>query len=964
MKKLSGFIIALLFPAAAAMAQVAQPQLIEKVEAASGSLNIPYEKWKLPNGLTLIIHEDHSDPIVNVSVVYHVGSARESIGKSGFAHFFEHMMFEGSDNVKDKEHFRIVSEAGGDMNGFTERDKTTYFETVPSNYLEVALWLEADRMGFLLDSVTKEKFEIQRETVKNEKAQNVENQPYAMAIYEIINQVLYPEGHPYSWPVIGYVDDLNRVSVDDLKNFFLRWYGPNNAVLTVSGDVKSKDVLPLVEKYFGSINTCPEMKKLKAPVPILATDQYANYVDNVYLPLTLMVYPTVPTYHRDEAALDFLADMIGEGNNSFFYKNFVKTEKAIEASASHPTSELSGEFQIQILPYPDMDLGGEQPASQAAMERKMNELVRKNFNETEKKVHETIDEFEKTGITEEAFQRVKSKKESQIIDQAEGVFGKGLMLANWHTSLGKQYNLSDELARYNNVTKEDVIRVFNKYIKDKHAAIVNVYPKNPMNKDSVKVKSYNPSAGATAADSAQYAGLKYVKAKDNFARSKRPSHAAPAVPVVPQIYTKKLSNGLNISGTKSAETPKVVLFMTMNGGDMVFASDLKKRGLSGLTAAMINEGTKNYTTEQISAELDKLGSSISFFSGKENTTVFVQCLTKNLDATLKLLEEKLMRPAFNADDFKRVKKQSVEGLRHQKKLPQLVASNIYTNLIYGDNILGSYATEKTMKKFTIDDVKSYYSSYYTPSGTNLVIVSELDEKEILPKLEFLGKWQAKEVKMPEVTGFPPAAKTQIYVADKDDAAQSVILVGNLGMKYDATGEFFKANVMNFALGGSFNSRLNLNLREDKGYTYGIYSGFSGSKYPGSFSVFASVKKTATDSCLTEILNELKNYSAGGLKDDEYTYTKSSLLNSEALRYETSFDKAGFLSQIAQYNLPLDFTKQQAKILNEISKEELNALAKKYIDPNKLIIVVVGNRYVLKDKLEKMGYGKIKDVEME
>src|SRR6185436_545981 len=378
-----------------------QSTLVEKVEATANPLVIPYEKWKLPNGLVLIIHEDHSDPIVNVTVNYHVGSARESLGKSGFAHFFEHMMFEGSDHVKDKEHFKIISEAGGNMNGFTQRDKTTYFEIVPSNYLETALWLEADRMGFLLDSVTKQKFEIQRSTVKNEKGQRVENVPYGLT-GELLGQTLYPPGHPYNWPTIGYVDDLNRVTVDDLKNFFLRWYGPNNAVLAISGDVNPKEALALTEKYFGPILPCPEVKKAKTAVPVLAVDQYASYVDNIYLPLTLMVFPTVPSYHRDEAPLDVLASMIGEGNNSIFYKNFVKTEKAIAAGAGHGTSELSGEFQVQVVAYPDFETGD----------------LGKSFNETKKKIHETINEFENTGITDEAVQRVKAKIESQIVDEA------------------------------------------------------------------------------------------------------------------------------------------------------------------------------------------------------------------------------------------------------------------------------------------------------------------------------------------------------------------------------------------------------------------------------------------------------------------------------------------------------------------------------------------------------------------
>ncbi len=945
----------------------AQSTLIEKVlpnlsltEPATNSLVIPYEKWKLPNGLTLIISEDHSDPIVNVAVVYHVGSARESIGKSGFAHFFEHMMFEGSDNVKDKEHFRIVSEAGGTMNGFTERDKTTYFETVPSNHLQTALWLEADRMGFLLDSVTKEKFEVQRATVKNEKGQNYENQPYGLAFGEILSQSLYPSGHPYSWPTIGYTDDLDRSTVDDLKNFFLRWYGPNNAILSVSGDVNPKDVLAQVEKYFGSIPQSPEVKKARVPAPILASDQYANYMDNVYLPLTLMVYPTVPSYHRDEPALDILANMMGDGNNSIFYKNFVKTEKA-EASISHSTQELAGEFQIQIFAYPDMEIEGEITSAEQ-YKSKMREQVQKNFNETEKKIHETIDEFEKTGITDESLQRVKAKIESGIIDQGTTVFGKSLLLANWQLLAGKQFNLNDELDRYDKVTKDDVTRVFNKYIKDKHAAIVNVYPKDPDSKDSVK--SVNPYAHAKIVDDPQYAGLKYVKAKDNFDRSKRPQPEAPKSPVVPQYYTHQLKNGLRIIGTQDSETPKVEFVITIDGGNLVSGSDLKKVGVARLTASMMDEGTKNYATEQISAELDKLGSSISFNAGRENTTVVISCLVKNLDPTMKLLEEKLLHPRFDAEDFKRVKKQTVEAIRTEKKSAEITAQRLFTNLMFGNTIFGTYATEKNVKKLTLDDVKNYYQQNYSPSVSKLVIVGDIAEKDILPKLAFLEKWEAKPVKMPDFTGFAPVTQTQIYLAHKDNAAQSTIIIGNSALAYDPTGDYFKSNVMNFSLGGNFNSRLNLDLRETKGYTYGIRSNFQGTKYPGAFAISAGVRRSATDSSLRDVMKDVIDFRNGGPKDDEISFTKSSYLNSEALRYESPFQKANYLSNILAYNLPKDYNKQQEKILNEISKSELSDLAKKYINPDKFVILVVGNKYVIKDKLEKLGYGKVKEIELE
>ncbi len=926
----------------------AQPVMIEKVEGNPDKLILNYEKWKLPNGLTLIIHEDHSDPIASVVVTYHVGSAREEIGKSGFAHFFEHMMFEGSTNVGDKEHFRIVSEAGGTMNGNTERDKTNYFQTVPSNYLETVLWLEADRMGLLLDSVTKEKFEIQRATVKNEKAQNVENQPYALAFVEVINQILYPPGHPYSWPIIGYVDDLNRVTVDDLKSFFLRWYGPNNAVVSIAGDVNPKEVVSLVEKYFGSIKPCPDVLKMKPSVPLLATDQYANYVDNTYFPMTIMTYPTVPQYHRDEPALDLLSEMIGNGNNSIFYKNFVKSEKAIEAGVSHPTSELSGEFQIIVVTYPAFGFSE----------------IGKEFNETEKQIKSTIDEFEKTGITDEALQRVKSTYESQLIDQATSVFGKSFMMANWQTFLNKPFNLSDEYERYNKVTKEDILRVFTKYIKGKSAAIVNVFPKDPTSTAKDSVKSVNPYANVKITANPEMANLKFERPKDNFDRSNQPVSASPKTPVVPNYYSKTLGNGLKITGTQATEAPKVVILLTIRGGDYVFGVDQKKTGLAALTAAMMNEGTEKSSTEEISARLDKLGGEIQFFSEEDKTTVYVSCLSKNVDATLAILEEKLLHPGFIEADFKRTKKAMLEGLMHEKKVAEITADKLFDNILYGNSIMGAYASEKTMKKLTLDDVKNYYKDYYSPKVSNLVIVSDISETTLLPKLDFLNTWKGSDFTMPAFAGFPEIPKTQIYLAHKDDAAQSVLSIGHGGLPYDASGEFFKSKITNFPLGGAFNSRLNLNLRETKGYTYGIRSAFQGTEYPGAFIVSASVRLNATDSCITEIMKELKNYTNEGLTKEELAFAKSSILNSDALKYETPEQKANFLSQIMRYNLSKDFTQSQSKILKEVTQEELHAISKKNIHPDNLIILVVGNKYMIKDKLEKLGYGKVKEIELE
>ena len=387
------------------------------------------------------------------------------------------------------------------------------------------------------------------------------------------------------------------------------------------------------------------------------------------------------------------------------------------------------------------------------------------------------------------------------------------------------------------------------------------------------------------------------------------------------------------------------------------------RSVAELTASMLNEGTEHYTTEQISAKLDELGSSINFSAGTETNTISITTLTKNLDATLKILEEKLLHPGFNAADFKRAKKEMIESTYNAKKNADVIAANIFRNLVYGNNLLGSYVTEKNLKKLTLEDVKAYYQNYYSPSVASVVIAGDVEEKDIMPKLQFLNNWKAKEVVMPVITPASQALPNTVYVAHKDFAASSVINIGFAAMPYDYNGEYFKSNIMNYCFGGSFNSRLNLNLREDKDFTYGIRSGFSGTKYPGFFQISTSVRRTATDSSLTEIFKEIRNFKSG-LKDDEVSFTKSALLNSEALRYETLEQKAGFLSRIIRYDLPGDYTVTQSKILKDVTKDELNALGTKYIDPSKMIILVVGNKYAIKDKIEKLGLGKVKEVELD
>ncbi len=926
-------VLSILLTASVVGVAEAQTKLVEKVTKQGDELVIPYTKYKLPNGLTLIVHEDHSDPVVHVDVTYHVGSGREEVGKSGFAHFFEHMMFQGSDNVADEEHFKIVSESGGTLNGTTNRDRTNYFETVPSNQLETALWLEADRMGFLLDAVTQPKFEVQRETVKNERGQNYDNRPYGL-VYEMTSKNLYPYGHPYSWTTIGYIEDLNRVDVNDLKNFFLRWYGPNNATLTVGGDVKPEEVVKLVEKYFGSIPAGPAVQDMKPQVVKLDKDRYVSYEDNVRFPMLRLTYPTPESGHKDEPALDVLAEILGQGKSSIFYKNFVKEQKAMQASVYNSTSELAGEFSITVMAYPNTPLA------------QSEELARKS-----------IAEFEARGVNDEDLQRFKAQAESSLINRMASVSGKVSQLAYYETFRNNPNYLQEEIKRIQAVTKEDVQRVYNQYIKGKPAVVLSVVPKGK-SELLAKADNYTISQDGYTAGPDEYSGLKYTKAVDTFDRSKRPGAGENPIVAVPNYYTGKFKNGLKMIGTNTNEIPTVTMQLSIKGGHRLAASDPSKAGLAAITADMLNEDTQNYTSEQFSNELDKLGSSIRIGSGQNETYIMVQSLKKNLDKTLALLEERMFRPKFNQEDFDRLKKQQLEAIANQATQPTAIANNVYSKLLYGDGhimAIPTAGTEATVANITLEDVKKFYNDNYSPSVSQLVVVGDISEKEMMGKLNFLKKWKKKNVQLPADVKTPSIDKTRIYLVDKPDAAQSEIRIGYMAMPFDATGEYYKLGLMNYNLGGAFNSRINLNLREDKGYTYGARSYFSGSKYAGPFTASAGVRADATAESVTEFMKELTDFHKSGIKADELQFMKSSIGQADARQYETPYQKAGFLGRILEYDLSKDYVKKQTEILNNITKQEIDALAAKHLPVNNMLIVVVGDKKTVLPKLESLNY---------
>lgn len=910
----------------------AQPKLVEKISKIGSEVIIPYEKYTLPNGLTIVIHEDHSDPAVYVDVTYHVGSAREEIGRSGFAHFFEHMMFQGSDHVGDDQHFKIVSEAGGNLNGTTNSDRTNYFETMPSNQLEVALWLEADRMGFLLDAVTQKKFEIQRSTVKNERGQNYDNRPYGL-VNEKTYQAMYPYGHPYSWSTIGYLVDLDRVDVSDLKAFFLRWYGPNNATLTVAGDVNPAEVLKLAEKYFGTIPQCPAVKNM-VPVPVkLDKDRYISYEDNIKFPLLQLAFPTVEARHADEAALDILAEVLGQSKTSVIYQNLVKSQKSVQALAEHGCRELGGSFEISAIASP-----GTTPA------------------ELEKIIRSSMDEFENKGITDEDLKRFKASYEANTINSLNSVRGKGAQLAFYQTFTGNPNYIQTDMNRYMKVSKEDVMRVYRQYIKGKPAVILTVYGKG---KSELKAHEDNftpPVINPNDADHAEYKGLVYKKAVDTFDRSKKPNAGANPVVKVPALWEEKFANGLKIIGTQNDEIPSVTLQLTIEAGHRL--EDKSKAGVAQLLGDIMQESTEKYTAEQMEDALAKLGSSISLASGASEITVTISSLTRNLDATLKLAEEIIFHPKFDKEDFELVKSQKLQAIANQVTQPVVVANNVFNKLLYGDNSIMSIpagGTTATVSSITLEDLKSYYKKNISPNISNLVVVGDISKADVLTKVNFLKTWKSTNVSLPKEDAVPEINKTKIYLINKDKAAQSEIRIGYMSMPYDATGEFYKSTLMNYTLGGAFNSRINMNLREDKGYTYGARSTFNGTKYAGPFVASAGVRANATDSAMVEFIKEINNYSGSGISEEELQFTKNSIGLSEALKYETPAQKAVFLKRISDFNLSPDYTDKQNQLLNTITKTEIDQLAKQKLPLEKMVITVVGDKKLIYEGLSKLGY---------
>lgn len=906
---------------------------------AGDELTLPFEKYELENGLNVILHQDQSDPIVSVAIYYHVGSNREVPGRTGFAHLFEHMMFQQSENVPEDQYFRLIQSAGGTLNGSTNQDRTNYYETVPKNALEMVLWMESDRMGYLTNTITQQAFAIQQNVVQNEKRQNYDNRPYGHSS-TVMARALFPEGHPYSWTTIGEMKDLFNATVDDVKDFHGRFYIPNNATLAIAGDFDTEEVKALVQKYFGEIPKGPEVEVLKPlPVTLMETkklyheDNFANAAQYT------MAFPTPERYSKDSYALSALADIIAGGKKSPMYNVLVKEKKLTSnVMAMNMAQELAGTFRISVTANPGVSLA-----------------------DVENAIFEAFTRFEQDGITEKDLERVKAGQETGFYSMISGVQGKAFRLAEYDIFAGDPGFYRQDMQNMMDVTIDDVKNAYEKYIKGKNYVATSFVPKGKVE----LAAAGSADAGiqeeniltATEVKIEAGAAEEIKKTPTSFDRSVQPPLGPDVSVTVPSVWKSSLANGMKLYGILHDEVPLVQYNIVIEGGHML--DDISAPGVANMLAMMLNEGTKNKTPEELEEEIDLLGSMIRVMADDEDITVSVNTLARNFEKTLAIVEEMLLQPRWDSLAFELARTRTLNGLRRSSIDPTYLGSMKLGRLILGEeNIFATDAagTPESVKAMTMDQIREYYEKYISPSVARFLVVGAVDQPRVEKALESLNaSWSAKEVQMPELAFAAAPEKPAVYFVNVPGAKQSNIFIGAPAIPRGHP-DYYAAYVANYKLGGSFNGYVNLVLREEKGYTYGARTNMYGMKNYGTFVASSAVRSTATLES-AEIFRDLMAKYRAGVSQSDVDFTKNALLKGNALQFETQRALMGMLNTMSAYGLPDDYIKQEENYVKQLTVEEVNAIVNKYIDPMKMYYVVAGDAASQLKEMKKLGFGE-------
>ncbi len=906
---------------------------------AGGELSLPFEKYELSNGLNVILHQDKSDPIVAVAIYYHVGSNREVPGRTGFAHLFEHMMFQQSENVPEDQYFKLIQGAGGTLNGSTNQDRTNYYETVPKNALELVLWMESDRMGYLTNTITQQAFAIQQNVVQNEKRQNYDNRPYGHQS-TVMARAMYPEGHPYSWTTIGEMKDLFNATIDDVKEFHAQYYVPNNATMAIVGDFETDEVKALVEKYFGEIPRGAEIEKLR-PMPVTLTETRKLYHEDNFANAAqlTMAFPTPERYSKDSYALSALASVLSSGKSSPLYNVLVREKNLTSfVRAMNWGQELAGSFNISVTANPGVSLA-----------------------EVEDAVFEAFERFEKEGVTEKDLQRIKAGQETSFYNMVSSVQGKAFNLAEYNIFAGDPGFYKKNMENILAVTVADVKHAYEKYIKGKHYVATSFVPRGKA--DLAAAGSVDAGIVEedilTATEVAIEAGgpEEIIKTPTSFDRSVQPPLGPEVSVTVPPVWKSSMANGMKVYGIRHSEVPLVQYSIVIDGGHRL--DDIGLPGVAGMMASLLNEGTMNKTPEELEEEIELLGASIRIGGGAESITVSVNTLARNFEKTLAIVQEMLLEPRWDSLSLELARTRVLNTLRRNSIDPTYLGSRALNRLTLGEENI--YATDvsgtpESVRAITMDHLRSYYENYISPSLARVLVVGDVTRERVEKALEPLSAgWAAREVVLPEIAFTPPPSRPAVYFVDVPGAKQSNIYIGAPAIPRGHP-DYYPAFVANYKLGGSFNGHVNMVLREEKGYTYGARTAFNGMQEYGTFVASSAVRSTATLESVEIFRDLMKQYRAGVTQED-VDFTRDALLKGNALQYETQRALMGVLSTLSAYGLPDDYITREENYVKSLTVDEVNTIVQKYIDPMKMYYVVAGDAATQLKELRKLGFGE-------
>jgi zinc protease len=906
----------------------------------TAKLSVEFEKYELANGLDVILHQDKSDPIVSLAVQYGVGSNREKTGRTGFAHLFEHMLFQESENVPQDQFFKKIQDAGGTLNGGTWKDGTIYYETVPNNAMEMMMWLESDRMGWFINTVTESAFENQQEVVQNEKRQRVDNNPYGHTGW-VIDKAIYPESHPYNWQVIGELVDLQSATVADVREFYEKFYGPNNATLVLVGDFETEEAKAMIEKYFGEVKRGQDVPKLQPQRTTLAESKRLYHEDNFATTAQLnMVWPTIEQYTDDAYALNFLGELFSSGKNAPLYKVLEK-EKELSSSfySYNGSAELAGVFRISVTANDG-----------------------KSLKDVEAGINEAFALFEKEGITDRDVARVKAGLETGFYNGISSGTGKAFQLASYNVFAGTPSFIETDIENIQKVTKEDVMRVYNTYIKGKPFVLTSFVPKgktdliadNSIKAEVVEEEIVENVQKETIEETAD----EVAKTPSVFDRSIEPTQGKSPALKVPTSWTTELANGMKVYGIEQNEIPTVNFNIVIEGGHLL--DSMEKNGVANLMTDIMMEGTATKTPQELEEEIEMLGANINMFTTRESIIIQVNTLVRNYEATIGLVEEILTQPRWDLEEFGRIKTATINQVKRSAANPNAVAGRVFNKLMYGQDHIFAYPTSGTVasiESIGIEDIKAFYAKNFSPSISRFHIVGKIDQAKALAGLTSLEKnWAAKDVTIPE---YPIAAardKSSVYFVDIPGAKQSVIQIGNISMARSDK-DFYPAEVMNYALGGAFNGVVNRILREEKGYTYGARTGFGGSKIPGTFRASSSVRTNTTGESVEIFRDEMNKYKEG-ISQEDLDFTKNALIKSNARRFETQFALLGMLQEMSTYGLDPDYIAGEEATVRNMTLARHQELANKYLDPSTMAYLVVGDAESQYTQFRDMGFDEV------